>query len=85
MKDIKRAVFNINNTLCAVGFLACNVAVQSISLFMVINPRIFSLDSYNNQNQPTILNQIGYTPIQSQLRSVVSLFRMLCGCSLILV
>jgi len=47
------AIFNIQNTICAFGFLFVNVSVQSISLFM-----------------PTILNEMGYDPMQAQLHSV---------------
>jgi MFS family permease len=47
------AIFNIQNTICALGFLCVNVSVQSISLFM-----------------PTLLKDMGYSPIQSQLHSV---------------
>jgi hypothetical protein len=31
---VKRAIFNINNTVCAFGFFAVNVTVQSFSLFL---------------------------------------------------
>lgn len=31
---IKRAIFNINNNVCALGFFLINITVQSISLFM---------------------------------------------------
>jgi MFS family permease len=34
MKHVKMAVFNIHNTICALGFLFVNISVQSISLFM---------------------------------------------------
>ncbi|KAF2401068.1 MFS general substrate transporter [Trichodelitschia bisporula] len=33
-RHVKVAVFNIHNTICALGFLFVNVSVQSISLFM---------------------------------------------------
>ncbi|KAF2430599.1 MFS general substrate transporter [Tothia fuscella] len=52
-KHVKMAIFNIQNTICALGFICVNVSVQSISLFM-----------------PTILKDMGYSPIQSQLHSV---------------
>jgi sugar phosphate permease len=53
MKHVKMAVFNIHNTICALGFLFVNISVQSISLFM-----------------PTILKDMEYSAIQSQLHSV---------------
>jgi MFS family permease len=53
MKHVRMAVFNIHNTICALGFLFVNISVQSISLFM-----------------PTILKDMGYSAIQSQLHSV---------------
>jgi hypothetical protein len=31
---IRRAIFNINNTICAAGFLLINITVQGLSLFM---------------------------------------------------
>jgi len=31
---VKRAIFNVNNTVCAFGFFAVNVTVQSFSLFL---------------------------------------------------
>lgn len=34
MHHVKRAIFNINNNICALGFFLINITVQSISLFM---------------------------------------------------
>lgn len=34
MHHIKRAIFNVNNNVCALGFFLINITVQSISLFM---------------------------------------------------
>ncbi|KAL0261138.1 hypothetical protein SLS55_004834 [Diplodia seriata] len=34
LQDVKRAVFNVNNNVCAFGFFLINITVQSISLFM---------------------------------------------------
>ena len=31
---VKRAIFNINNLICALGFFSINVSVQSFSLFL---------------------------------------------------
>ncbi|KAF2088759.1 MFS general substrate transporter [Saccharata proteae CBS 121410] len=33
-RDVKRAIFNINNAICTLGFLLINITVQGISLFM---------------------------------------------------
>lgn len=32
---VTRAIFNINNNICAIGFFMINITVQGISLFMV--------------------------------------------------
>lgn len=34
-RHVKRAVFNITNYICALGFFCINITVQGISLFMV--------------------------------------------------
>ncbi|KAG8992358.1 hypothetical protein FRB94_011696 [Tulasnella sp. JGI-2019a] len=52
-KLVWRAFTSVNNWLCGLGFLLCNIPTQGISLFM-----------------PTLLHGMGYSPIQSQLRSV---------------
>ncbi|CUS08909.1 unnamed protein product [Tuber aestivum] len=31
---VKRAIFNINNVICCMGFFFCNITVQSFSLFL---------------------------------------------------
>lgn len=53
---IKRAIFNVNNTVCAFGFFAVNVTVQSFSLFLPtllrdmghtrINAQLYSVAPY---------------------------------------
>ncbi|KAG8903381.1 hypothetical protein FRB99_003373 [Tulasnella sp. 403] len=53
LKLVGRAFLSVNNWLCAIGFLLCNIPIQGISLFM-----------------PTLLKGMGYSTIQSQLRSV---------------
>ncbi|KAG8860505.1 hypothetical protein FRB96_003759 [Tulasnella sp. 330] len=52
-KLVWRAFTSVNNWLCGLGFLLCNIPTQGISLFM-----------------PTLLEGMGYSPIQSQLHSV---------------
>jgi len=32
---VKRAIFNINNIICSMGFFFMNITVQSFSLFIV--------------------------------------------------
>jgi sugar phosphate permease len=56
-------MLNINNIVCALGFLFANVSVQSISLFL-----------------PTILNDMGWKPIQAQLHTVPP-YVVACACS----
>lgn len=51
--DVKRAVFNINNWICGLGYMCINVSVQSFSLFL-----------------PTILVNMGWTALRTQLYSV---------------
>jgi MFS family permease len=34
VKDVKRGLLNINNSLCALGFFFCNISVQSLAVFM---------------------------------------------------
>ncbi|KAK4995105.1 hypothetical protein LTR66_005013 [Elasticomyces elasticus] len=34
VRHVKRAIFNINNTVCALGFFLINITVQSFSLFL---------------------------------------------------
>jgi sugar phosphate permease len=34
LEHVKRAIFNVNSTVCAFGFFAVNVTVQSFSLFL---------------------------------------------------
>ncbi|KAM0722686.1 hypothetical protein Q7P37_002127 [Cladosporium fusiforme] len=46
---IKRAIFNINNTICAFGFFAVNVTVQSFSLFLPTLLRDMGHTSINAQ------------------------------------
>ncbi|KAH6670413.1 major facilitator superfamily domain-containing protein [Halenospora varia] len=50
---VRRAIFNINNLICALGFFSINITVQSFSLFL-----------------PTILVNLGWTQLKTQLYSV---------------
>jgi hypothetical protein len=68
MRHVKQAIFNINNQFCAFGFVCANVAVQSISLFMVGKPTPWH--QRLTGPQPTILKDMGYASIQAQLHSV---------------
>ena len=34
-KHVRRAIFNISNVLCALGFFMINIAVQSFAMFLV--------------------------------------------------
>lgn len=67
---VQRAVMNINNTFCALGFFFINITVQGISLFMVSQHCSRILVSTDTHYQPTILNDLGWAATKSQLYSV---------------
>lgn len=74
MHHIKRAIFNVNNNVCALGFFLINITVQSISLFMVrTKPQACRrLQDLTNPFKPTLLADLGWTATKAQLHTVVS-------------